>query len=99
MADPKALLEWLFANCRIVYFPPGGQYPIEHNPHALGYDKDGSNFLAFTSPYRPAGVQVHDEPKPCKRCHGEGCTNEGDPEIGNAYFECEACGGTGRAKE
>lgn len=37
-------------------------------------------------------------PQPCKTCHGDGCTNEGDPEIGNAYFECTACGGTGRAK-
>lgn len=23
-------LEWLWANCRIVYFPPDGEYPIEH---------------------------------------------------------------------
>lgn len=36
--------EWLFANCRIVFFPPGNGYPVEHNPHAQGYDKDGSAF-------------------------------------------------------
>lgn len=45
---------------------------------------------------RNAGVALPAEPQPCKRCHGEGCINEGDPEIGNAYFECEACGGTGK---
>lgn len=55
---PPGVLGWLFANCRIVYHPPGGQYPVEHNPHALGYDKDGTNFLALTAPYRPAGVSV-----------------------------------------
>ena len=31
----------------------------------------------------------------CPLCRGDGCTNEGDPEIGNAYFECTRCGGTG----
>lgn len=41
--------EWLFANCRIVYFPPGGAYPVEHNPHALGYDKDGHIFRNLVS--------------------------------------------------
>lgn len=56
LADEASILEWLFANCRIVYHPPGGQYPIEHNPHALGYDKDGTSFLSFTAPYRPPGV-------------------------------------------
>ena len=46
-------LDWLFANCRIVYFPPlvgGAQpYPIEHNPHALGYGnkRDSTPILEF----------------------------------------------------
>jgi hypothetical protein len=36
--------DWLFKHCRIVYYPAGGAYPIEHNPHALGYDKTGEGF-------------------------------------------------------
>lgn len=49
MADQHELFsaEWLFENCRIVFYPPNGMYPIEHNPHALGYDKDGSSFKRF----------------------------------------------------
>jgi hypothetical protein len=50
-AEPPALeaaqafdADWLFKHCRIVYFPAGGAYPIEHNPHALGYDKTGEGF-------------------------------------------------------
>lgn len=31
----------------------------------------------------------------CRACGGKGYTNEGDPEIGNALFDCEACGGSG----
>lgn len=27
-------LEWLWANCRIIYFPPDGSYPIEHTLRA-----------------------------------------------------------------
>lgn len=50
--------------------------------------------VASPAPQAPAAVEGA---QPCKRCHGEGCTNEGDPEIGNAYFECDACGGTGKA--
>lgn len=30
-------LEWVWNNCKIVFFPEGGAYPIEHNPNA---DKD-----------------------------------------------------------
>lgn len=26
-----AQLEWIFANCRIIYFPPGNEYPVEHS--------------------------------------------------------------------
>jgi hypothetical protein len=33
--------------------------------------------------------------KACLVCHGDGYTNEGDPEIGNALFDCEACSGSG----
>jgi hypothetical protein len=35
-----AQLEWLWANCTIVYWPEGGNYPIEHNPHASKYMRD-----------------------------------------------------------
>lgn len=31
-------IEWLWGNCKIIYHPPSGEYPIEHNPHA---SKDG----------------------------------------------------------
>jgi hypothetical protein len=27
-------LEWLWKNCKIVFHPADGSYPIEHNPHA-----------------------------------------------------------------
>lgn len=33
-------LEWLWANCKIVYWPPDGRYPIEHAPHARKYSRD-----------------------------------------------------------
>lgn len=25
---------WLWENCKIVFYPSDGAYPIEHNPHA-----------------------------------------------------------------
>jgi hypothetical protein len=28
---PEEMLEWLWANCKIVYWPSGGQYPVEHD--------------------------------------------------------------------
>lgn len=33
-------LEWLWANCKIVYWPKDDRYPIEHNPHARKYSRD-----------------------------------------------------------
>lgn len=33
--------------------------------------------------------------KECPTCHGDGYTNEGDPEIGNALFDCTTCNGSG----
>ena len=30
----QAKIEWLKANCRIVFYGPVGSYPIEHAPHA-----------------------------------------------------------------
>lgn len=44
---------------------------------------------------RPKGAAAVREAQECKACHGKGYTNEGDPEIGNALFDCEACGGSG----
>lgn len=35
----EAELEWLWKNCRIIYFPPG-LYPVEHNPHANKLSRD-----------------------------------------------------------
>lgn len=34
--------EWIWGNCKVVYFAANGAYPIEHNPHA---GKDGRFFL------------------------------------------------------
>ena len=36
----KEQLEWLWSNCRIVYFPGHGQYPIEHRPFANKDSRD-----------------------------------------------------------
>lgn len=33
-------LEWLWANCKIVYWPKDDRYPIEHNPHSKKYSRD-----------------------------------------------------------
>lgn len=33
--------------------------------------------------------------QPCRKCRGQGYTDEGDPEIGSALFACVRCGGTG----
>ena len=33
-------VEWLWANCKIVYWPNDDSYPIEHNPHAKKYSRD-----------------------------------------------------------
>jgi hypothetical protein len=33
----SAQLEWLWKNCTIVYWPPDGGYPWEHNPDASKY--------------------------------------------------------------
>jgi hypothetical protein len=45
-------LNWLIANCKIVYWPGNGAYPIEHNPHA---NKDGMVWLdAAISATQPA---------------------------------------------
>jgi len=35
-------LEWLWKNCIIVYFPPGGSYAIEHN---LAAKKDSRRYI------------------------------------------------------
>lgn len=32
---------------------------------------------------------------PCPACHGKGYTDEGDPEIGSAVFDCVRCEGAG----
>ncbi len=36
----SAQLEWLWANCKVVYWPKDDRYPIEHNPHAKKYSRD-----------------------------------------------------------
>lgn len=38
----SAQLEWLWANCKIVYWDKHDliRYPIEHNPHAQKYSRD-----------------------------------------------------------
>jgi hypothetical protein len=36
----SAQLEWLWANCNIVYWPEDGSYPIEHNPHTSKYMRE-----------------------------------------------------------
>lgn len=33
-------LEWLWAACKIVYWPNDNGYPIEHNPYAGKYSRD-----------------------------------------------------------
>lgn len=40
VARLSAQLEWLWANCRIVYWPSDNRYPIEHAPHAHKYARD-----------------------------------------------------------
>ena len=32
--DARREIEWLWANCRIIYFPPDKSYPIEHTLRA-----------------------------------------------------------------
>lgn len=32
--ESTAFLEWLLANCKIIHWPGGGHYPIEHAPAA-----------------------------------------------------------------
>lgn len=39
MSD-KEQLEWLWANCNIVYWPGTEEYPIEHNLHAQKDSRD-----------------------------------------------------------
>lgn len=39
MSD-KEQLEWLWANCKIVYWPRNDGYPIEHNPYAKKYARN-----------------------------------------------------------
>lgn len=33
-------LNQVFDNCRVIFFPKNGEYPIEHNPHANKISKD-----------------------------------------------------------
>jgi len=33
-------IEWLWATCKIVYWPRDDRYPIEHNPHARKYSRE-----------------------------------------------------------
>ena len=33
-------LEWLWANCKIVYWKGDDSHPIEHSPHARKYSRD-----------------------------------------------------------
>lgn len=35
-------LDWLFENCKIIHWPGGGHYPIEHSPAC---NKDGRGLL------------------------------------------------------
>ncbi len=35
-------------------------------------------------------------PGPCEKCDGDGWTDEGDPDVGSAPFECDRCLGTGK---
>lgn len=48
-AQIRQQLEWLWANCKIVAWPGGDDYPIEHNPHAL---KDNRALIEALMPYR-----------------------------------------------
>ena len=40
VAALSAKLEWLWANCKIVYWPKDDSYPIEHSPHVGKYSRD-----------------------------------------------------------
>lgn len=33
-------LEWIWASCKVVYWPRDGGYPIEHNTRAKKYSRD-----------------------------------------------------------
>jgi hypothetical protein len=33
-AEAERLLRMIRANCRVIYYPPDGMYPLEHAPHA-----------------------------------------------------------------
>lgn len=38
----KEQLEWLWANCRIIYYPMDGRYPFEHTSNV---NKDMREFI------------------------------------------------------
>ena len=38
-------------------------------------------------------AETFGSPLECPECHGKGYTDEGDPEVGSAIFECESCKG------
>jgi hypothetical protein len=58
--DTQTYIEWIWANCRIIYFPKAddelGTYPIEHNPFAK---KDSRCMIESKMP----AVQPTDESK------------------------------------
>ena len=35
--DSDLFLDWIWENCKIVYHPGNGDYPLEHQPHAKKY--------------------------------------------------------------
>jgi hypothetical protein len=54
-------LEWLYAHCRIVYYPPDGSYPIEHAPLAR---KDARWLLDQARDQWSNAESIHPETKP-----------------------------------
>jgi len=63
VAELEYRLEWARTNCRVVYCPPDGAYPIEHAPHAkkdawhsLAVAADTSRAIAASAPTKEDGT-------------------------------------------
>lgn len=40
LIERDAELQWLSDNCRMIYFPTDGSYPLEHQPHVGKFQFD-----------------------------------------------------------
>ncbi len=50
LEEDRAMLEWIRLNCRVVFYPPHPEYPIEHTIHC---GKDQWQYLRASQNPKP----------------------------------------------